>query len=98
MESLFDRDRIDAEFRAFDRSNPEVFHLYRELAEKIRSQGWTRYSSDAIMHRIRWHFQVEQGARDWKLNDHYTSRYARLLMDIDPTFRGFFETRKLRAG
>lgn len=97
MTTLFDGDSIDAEFRAFDRSNPEVFRMYRDLAEKIRAQGWTRYSSDAILHRIRWHYHVEQGNRDWKLNDHYTSRYARLLMDVDPSFRGFFETRRLRA-
>lgn len=98
-ETLFDaaRDRIDVEFRAFDRQRPEVFRLFREYAESIRSQGWPRYSSDAILHRIRWHHQVEKGERDFKLNDHYTSRYARLLMEIDPSFRGFFELRRLRA-
>lgn len=88
---------IDEAFRAFDRANPDVFRKFRELAEQIRASGWTRYSADALLHRIRWHYHVEKGDRAFLINDHWSSRYARLLIDIDPSFQGFFELRRLRS-
>ena len=33
----------------------------------------------------------------FKLNDHYTSRYARLIMEREPDLRGIFRTRKLMS-
>lgn len=93
-----DDDRtIDDAFRQFDREHPEVFRLFRDYAEQIRGRGFSRYSSDAILHRIRWWHHVEQADREFKINDHFSSRYARLLIEVDPTFAGFFELRRLRS-
>lgn len=36
-------------------------------------------------------------AADFKLNDHYHSRYARLILATHPEFDGFFEIRELKA-
>lgn len=88
---------IDARFRAFDRAHPEVFRLFRKYAEDIRVCGQERYSADAILHRIRWHYHIERGERDFTVNNDYSSRYARLLMQVDPSFVGFFEVRELRS-
>jgi len=33
----------------------------------------------------------------WKLNNNYTSRYARLVMDECPDLDGFFNTRELQS-
>lgn len=94
----FDDDKtIDDRFAAFHAEHPEVFDMFRTYANQLRASGWTRYSSDAIQHRIRWHRHVEQGDRDFKLNDHFTSRYARMLIESDPSFAGFFELRRLKA-
>lgn len=95
----FDRDEqsIDARFREYDRAHPEVFRKFRELADGLRAAGWSRYSADALMHRIRWHYHVERQDREWKINNDFSSRYARLLMDVDPSFVGFFETRVLKS-
>jgi len=32
---------------------------------------------------------------EWKLNNNYTSRYARLIMEQEPDLEGFFVTRGL---
>jgi hypothetical protein len=34
---------------------------------------------------------------DFKLNNNYHSRYARLIMEREPGLDGFFETRGLRS-
>jgi hypothetical protein len=34
---------------------------------------------------------------DFKLNDHYTSRYARLIVAHEPDLAELFELRRLRA-
>ncbi len=88
---------IDEDFREFDRAHPEVFRLFAKYAEDIRSRGFDRYSADAILHRIRWWHHIERGDRDFAVNNNYSSRYARLLMDTDDRFAGFFETRVLRS-
>jgi hypothetical protein len=36
-------------------------------------------------------------ADDFKLNNDFTSRYARLLMQSEPELDGFFEVRELRS-
>lgn len=78
----------------FDRANPGVYTLFVSLADQVRNTGRERYSSDAILHRIRWHFQIEQGNRQFKCNDHWTSYLARRLIRDRPDFKGFFELRR----
>lgn len=74
----------------------EVADLFDELARKIRAQGWKRYSSDAILHRIRWHMQIERGKRDFKCNNNWTSALARWWLRQHPEAKGFFELRERR--
>lgn len=89
---------IDDRFTAFHKAHPEVYELFRQYAEKALATGFERFSADMICHRIRWYHHIDKGDRDFTINDHYTSRYARLLMAADARFAGFFETRKLREG
>jgi hypothetical protein len=75
----------------------DVRAKFISLALELRRQGWQRYSADAILHRIRWHFHVERGQRDFKCNDHWTSTLARWAMATQPSLGpDFFETRELR--
>lgn len=92
-----DDQSIDEAFAEFDAEHPEVYRLFVGYAEQIRARGFTRYSSDAILHRIRWWHHVDQGDREFKLNDHFTSRYARKLIAERPEFAGFFELRVLKS-
>jgi hypothetical protein len=88
---------IQAAFETFDRDHPEVYRLFVQLANQMRDAGRKRYSADAILHRIRWHFDVNTHRRGgFKINDHFSSRYARKLIAQDPTFDGFFTLKELK--
>jgi hypothetical protein len=97
--TLFDPRAIDVRFDEFHREHPEVYRLIVRLCRKLRHAGRTHYSIDAILHRVRWHYDVnaKRPGEPFKLNDHFTSRYARLVMRQEPDLSDFFETRKLRA-
>jgi hypothetical protein len=93
-----DRPSIQERFEAFHDANPRVFELFEMFALQLKEAGFERYSSDALLHRLRWHHDVEiRSVEPFKLNDHFTSRYARLLAERRPEFTGFFETRKVRT-
>ncbi len=74
----------------------EIMDLFEGYALELIDAGWTRYSSDAILHRIRWHMHVEEGNREFKCNDHWTSVLSRWFMAMYPQHEGFFETREHR--
>lgn len=103
MKTLFDTidDRtIQERFEQFLAQNPHVFALFRRFAEQARQAGKRRYSADALLHRLRWHIDIELQAtegEEFRLNNNYSSRLSRKLVELDPTFEGFFETRKLKA-
>lgn len=75
----------------------EVGDLFEKLALQVKEQGFTRYSADAVLHRIRWHYHVEQGKRDFKCNDHWTAPLARWFLAKHPECDGFFELRERRT-
>jgi hypothetical protein len=72
---------------------PEVVTLFEKLALDIANKGWSRYSADAILHRIRWHYHIERGMRDFKCNNNWTSQMARWFLTRHPELPEFFETR-----
>lgn len=76
----------------------EIMDLYEKFAFEVWRAGYRRYSSDAILHRIRWTMNVERGLRMFKCNDHWTSALSRWFMKKHPEMGGFFELRVLRAG
>jgi hypothetical protein len=75
----------------------DVCRLFERLALNIRDElRYERYSSDAILHRIRWHYQVERGMREFKCNDHWTAVLARWFLKQHPQNPKFFELRERR--
>jgi hypothetical protein len=88
-----------ARFRAFHKANPNVYKLFRRFARQARDSGRTRWSARDIVHRIRWFVNIEtvDAHSDFKINDHYSPYYARLLVKKNPSFAGFFEMRELKA-
>jgi hypothetical protein len=73
----------------------EVIDLFENLTLHLVNTGWTRYSARAILHRIRWHFAVERGMRDFKCNNNWTPTLARWVMQKHPgTLENFFELRR----
>lgn len=87
---------IDADFQEFHRKNPEVYDQLVKLATSAQERG-ARFGIKCLWEVMRWHFWIETDTRDFKLNNSYTSRYARLIMQQEPQLEGFFNTRVLRS-
>ncbi len=101
---------INERFREFHEANPHVYTGLRELALEAKRRGRGRYSVEQLYCILRWHRSIRtRGAGtivtqtgtaapaevELKLNDHYTSRYARMLMALNPELVGFFQTRRI---
>jgi hypothetical protein len=94
-----ERDKYDR-FLEFHRSNPAVFALFKKYALELLAQGFQRYSSDALLHSIRYMYDRSNGPNNNGrskfplVNDHYSTGYADLLKDEDKRFEKFFPARK----
>lgn len=101
---LFDPDEpddrtIQARFEAFHLANPEVFTALERLTEQWVSRGRKRLGIGMLWEVLRWQtaMQTADPSSDFKLNDHYRSRYVRLLIARHPDWAGVFELRELRS-
>lgn len=103
--SFFDDDRDDDEltprerFERFHARHPEVYRELKELCITWRSRGRHRWSIDAAMHVLRFQRRMAglpDESEAYKLNNNYTSRYARLLVERNPELDGLFEMRRMR--
>lgn len=89
-------DRIQANFEKFHAANPRVFDLWGRFTLQMIRAGFKRGSAKLIAERIRWETGVATTSDPpVKLNNNYTSRYARLWMRKNPTWAEFFRTREL---
>ena len=91
---------IKEQFYAFHTSNREVADELALLAFDLQDKGHKRGGMKMLFEVLRWQrmMRTSDPSSEFKLNNNYTSHYARLLADIHPRFEGFFETRRLRSG
>ena len=95
--NLFD-DTIETEFLKYHRANPHVYQMLVKLARQVKASGRKQYGIKSLFERLRWHMDFEtKSVAPFKLNNNYTGRYARLLMEQEPELRGIFITRELRS-
>ena len=76
----------------------DVRKLFDQIATKLADDGWTHYSADAVLHRVRRHYQIEKGDRLFKCNNNWTSGLARWWLERHPEHPDFFRTRALHGG
>lgn len=85
---------IDQRFADFHQDHPEIFELFKKYAAQLYQKGFRRYSADAILHAIRWSYDVRHGPNPEtpfpKVNDQFTAHYADLLRRSDTKFAKFF--------
>ena len=95
-----DLDDIDKRFIRFHEENPHVYSTLVQEAVKLRGQGWKHFGLKCLYERARWLITMKTRIPDdmepYKLNNNYTSRYARLIMKQEPDLKGFFRLRKLK--
>ncbi len=80
--------------RAFHAANPQVFTKLLEIARDLRARGVRKAGMKLLFERLRWISQVETQGDAYRLNNSFTSWYARQLMATDPSLSGLFETRE----
>lgn len=90
------RPSLDARFAAFHAENPRVYALLVRFAREVKSRGRV-CGIRLLWERMRWELMVTTVGDDFRLNNVFTSRYARLIMREEPDLAGFFETRELRS-
>jgi len=95
QKALFENE-LDKKFRQYHFEHPEVFKFFAQFALQLKHKGFKHFGAKAIMERIRWEVALQTGRDGFKINNNYTSRYARLLEQKLPMFRGFFRKRALQ--
>jgi len=92
-----DAGAITRAFWQFHRENPNVYRELVRLARQMKGAGRTRYGIASLFEVVRWHRALVTTDLDFKINNSYRSRYARLIMDTEPDLKDFFETRRLHS-
>ena len=89
---------IEERFIEFHRNNPHVYTELVVLARDAHRRGYRRIGIELLFAAIRWRRMMRTTADEYgfKLNDHFTSRYARLIMTREPDLDGIFAVRTLR--
>ncbi len=98
---------IQDAFRMFDKDNPAVYSHFKRLALTAIALGKKKISSKMIINVIRWEVFIEttektlftdaEGDKAFKINDAYTSRYARKFIQDFPDHKDKFELREIRS-
>lgn len=91
------RATLQQRFEAFHAANPHVFFQLRRMALDMKRRGVRQYGIGGLFEVLRWRYAVQTQGDEYKLNNNWRSRYARLLMDTTPELAGFFETRELKT-
>ena len=90
---------IQERFERFDQAHPEIYEEFRTIARDLFRRGRSHYGSKAILEVIRYQRMLsgQDEEEAFKINNTYSSRYARKLIDEDERFGWFFELRELRS-
>ena len=90
---------LDERFRAFHEANPQVYEALCILARQLKARGRRRYSIKGLFEELRhrYRLQTDRMGSDYKIDNSFSSRYARAMMEQEPDLDGFFETRQLRS-
>lgn len=87
-----------AKFDAFDAANPRVWQLFVRFTQERIRLGFRHYSADAILHRVRWDTDtVADDGSGFKINNNWTSFYARKWAAAYPQQADFFRRRRAKA-
>ena len=89
---------IQERFEQFHRLNPWVLNSLEKLACAEMANGY-RTSVDYLVHQLRWHYRrtIADPKSDFRISNDYTSRYARMLLDRNPSLGNIIQTKELKT-
>jgi hypothetical protein len=90
---------IQERFEEFHRLNPWVYEAIEKLAADWIGRGRKRLGIGMLWEVLRWQYamRTQDVSSEFKLNDHYRSRYVRLLLRKHPEWTEVFELRALKS-
>ncbi len=90
-------DSIQDRFEAFHAANPWVADALEALVRDWLRRGHTRVGLKMCVEIVRWQHGRQTNGAEFKLDNTFTSRYARLLIERNPEWVDALETRQLKA-
>lgn len=86
---------LEEQFAAFHEANPHVYTELRKMALAMVQRGYRRIGVKMLFEVLRYRHAMTTSdpSSEFKLNNNYTSFYARLLMCNEPALDGAFELR-----
>lgn len=91
---------IKKSFSDFHESNPHVYDDLVRMCRKFRSTGNTgKIGIKMLFEVLRWnrHVSTIRDKGDFKLNNNFTSHYARLIMKENSDLGDIFQLREIRS-
>ena len=89
---------IQEQFEEFHRLNPFVYRRLAAMARQLLAKGRKKIGIGMLFEVLRWNYysNTKDPSSEWKLNNNYCSRYAR-LMAAEAEFKDAFELRELKS-
>ncbi len=81
-------------FERFHATNPHIYDLLVGYCRAWAGTGRVLFGIRAPWERMRWELGVHTDSTDFKLNDHYTSFYARLIVEQEPDLAALLSLRQ----
>jgi hypothetical protein len=91
--SQLDLDLDNSKFCSYDAKNPQVYESFKRITMKTITKGFANYSAKGILELIRWHSGVSAEGDVFKVNNNYSSFYARKFEKEFPEYKDFFRKR-----
>ena len=88
---------IQQRFEAFHAANPHIYDTLVRMARTLRERGRKRIGIAMLFEVLRWNHGIRTTDTEFKLNNNFRSRYARLIARQEPDLAEVFERRELKA-
>ncbi len=90
---------IQKRFEKFHQLNPWIYKTLVRLARDLKKRDANRFGIKMLWEIVRWQYMlaVIEPSGGYRLNNNYTSRYARLIASQEYDLKDVFETRELKA-
>jgi hypothetical protein len=79
-------------FKKYHEENSQIYTEFKRLAFQLINRGYKHIGAKQIFEVIRWQTMIS-GNDGYKLNNSYTSDYARLFEKEHPAYEGIFRKR-----
>ena len=90
--------QIIALFKSWYPSNMLIVNAFYKWSVYLRIHGKREnYSSQMIIHRMRWETAISSEFDNYKLNQNLGSALGRVVMRLDPQLKGMFRTKSVRC-